>query len=281
MFNYIIGNDKIKNELKQTIELNKISHSYLFIGTEGIGKSLFAKEFAKTILGYDLNNNPDFVQIEPDGNSIKIEQIRELQRKIIEAPIKSNKKVYVIDNADLMTREAQNCLLKTLEEPPEFVVLILIGSVENNFLSTIKSRCTILKFQDISKEEIKKYLKDKYEMENITDNMLEIFQGSIGRAEKLKDKQELYDSIYSIIDRIKQEDIIEILKKAEIIYKSQEDKYEILEYMNIICFNKSKEDIKFINCIDIIEETKKRLKSNSNYNMCIDNMLFKIWEEMH
>ena len=70
-------------------------------------------------------------------------------------------------------------------------------------------------------------------------------------------------------------------KKAEIIYKSQDDKFEILEYMNIICFNKSKEDIKFVNCIDIIEETKKRLKSNSNYNMCIDNMLFKIWEEMH
>jgi len=281
MFNEIIGNDKIKDELKQTIELNKISHSYLFIGTEGIGKNLFAKEFAKMILCSDLNNNPDFVQIEPDGNSIKIEQIRELQRKIIEAPIASNKKVYIINNADLMTREAQNCLLKTLEEPPEFVVLILIGSVENNFLSTIKSRCTILKFQDISKDEIKKYLKDKYEMENVTDNMLDIFQGSIGRAEKLKDKQELYDSVYSIVEQIKQNDLIEILKKAEIIYKSQEEKYEILEYMNIICFNKSKEDIRYINCIDIIEDTKKRLKANSNYNMCIDNMLFKIWEEMH
>ena len=296
MFNEIIGNDKIKNELEQSIELNKISHSYLFIGTDGIGKSLFAKEFAKMILclddnkycnncksciEFDSNNNPDFIQIEPDGNSIKIEQIRELQRKIIEAPITSNKKVYIINNADLMTREAQNCLLKTLEEPPEFVVLILIGSVENNFLSTIKSRCTILKFQDIAKEEIKKYLKDKYEMENITENMLDIFQGSIGRAEKLKDKQELYDSIYNIIGKIKQESIIEILQMADIIYKSQDEKFEILEYMNIICFNKSKEDRRYINCVDIIEDTKKRLKANSNYNMCIDNMLFKIWEEMH
>lgn len=296
MFNQIIGNDKIKQELIQTVELNKISHSYLFIGEDGIGKKLIAKEFAKMILcldqnkycnkckscvEFDSNNNPDFVQIEPDGNSIKIEQIRELQRKILEAPITSNKKVYIIDNADLMTREAQNCLLKTLEEPPEFVILILIGSVENNFLSTIKSRCTILKFQDISKEEIKKYLKEKYNMENITDNMLEIFQGSIGRAEKLKDKQELYDSIYNIINEIKQNHLIEMLQKADIIYKSQDEKFDILEYMNIICFNKSKEDIRYINCIEIIEETKKRLKANSNYNMCIDNMLFKIWEEMH
>ena len=118
-------------------------------------------------------------------------------------------------------------------------------------------------------------------MENITDNMLEIFQGSIGRVEKLKDKQELYDSIYSVINEVKQSNIIEILQKADIIYKSQDEKFEILEYMNIICFNKSKDDIRYINCIDIIEETKKRLKSNSNYNMCIDNMLFKIWEEMH
>jgi len=296
MFDQIIGNDKIKKELKQTIELNKISHSYLFIGTEGIGKRIFAKEFAKIIMclekneyckrcksciEFDTSNNPDFIQIEPDGNSIKIEQIRGLQRKILEAPITSSRKVYIINNADLMTREAQNCLLKTLEEPPEFVVLILIGSAENNFLSTIKSRCTILKFQDIAKEDIKKYLKNKYEMENITDNMLEIFQGSIGRAERLKDKQELYDSIYNILDKIKQESIIELLQKADIIYKSPDDKFQILEYMNIICFNKYKEDMNYINCINIIEDTKERLKANANYNMCIDNMLFKIWEEMH
>lgn len=189
--------------------------------------------------------------------------------------------MYILDNADTMTKEAQNCLLKTLEEPPEFVVIILIGSVESNFLSTIKSRCNILKFQDISNEQIEAYLREKYNMNNITENMLETFQGSIGRAEKLKDKEELYNSIYEIIDEIKNKDIIEIMKKADIIYKSPDDKFEILEYMNIICFNKSKEDISYINCIKIIEETKKRLKANSNYNMCIDNMLFKIWEEMH
>lgn len=281
MFEGIYGNDKIKQELSQAIELNRISHSYLFIGTEGIGKKLISYEFAKMILGSELQNNPDFTLIEPDGNNIKIEQIRELQKKILEAPIKSNNKVYILNNADTMTKEAQNCLLKTLEEPPEFVVIILIGSVESNFLSTIKSRCNILKFQDISKEQIKAYLKEKYNMNNITENMIETFQGSIGRAEKLKDKEELYNSIYDIINEIKNKDIIEIMKKADIIYKSSDDRFEILEYMNIICFNKSKEDIRYINCIKIIEETKKRLKANSNYNMCIDNMLFKIWEEMH
>ena len=138
MFSDIIGNDKLKKELIHSVETNKTSHSYLFIGTEGIGKKLIAEEFAKMLLAVkDTENSPDFSIIEPDGNSIKIEQIREFQKKVSEKPIISNKKVYIINDSDKMTVEAQNCLLKTLEEPPEFVTIILIGSNENSFLSTI------------------------------------------------------------------------------------------------------------------------------------------------
>lgn len=283
MFDGIIGNERIKKELEQTIKSNKLSHSYLFLGTEGIGKKIVAKEFAKSILNLDvdLENNPDFQIIEPDGLSIKIEQIRKMQRKLLEAPIKSQNKIYIIDDADMMTVEAQNCLLKTLEEPPEFVIIILIGSIESNFLSTIKSRCTIIKFQDISEEEIKKYLKDKYEMIDISENMIQIFNGSIGRAEKFRDKQDLYNSIFEIVQNIKKLDLIDFLKKAEKIYEYQNEKFEILENMNICFFEKSKEDLRCLNCIDIIEDTKRRLIANGNFNMCIDNMLFKLWEEMH
>ena len=296
MFDKIIGNEKIKQELELTIKLNKMSHSYMFLGTSGIGKKMIAKEFAKMILcqgqqkygnkcksciEFDSNNNPDFQLIEPEGVSLKIDQIRQVQKKIIEAPIISEKKVYIIDDADLMTTEAQNCLLKTLEEPPEFVTIILIGSRENNFLSTIKSRCTIIKFQDIENEKIKQYLSQNYGISDISENMLEVFSGSIGKAEQLKSKQELYNNIIEIIENIKILDIIDILKKADIIYKSQDEKNEILEGMNVILFKKSKQDLRYLNCIQIIEETKKRLNANANYNMCIDNMLFRIWEEMH
>lgn len=296
MFENILGNDKIKNELQTSISLNKNSHSYLFIGTSGIGKKMIAMELAKMILcidakkycnccksclQFDSSNNPDFILIEPSGSSIKIDQIREMQKKVIEAPIVSQKKVYIINDADLMTKEAQNCLLKTLEEPPEFVTIILIGANENNFLSTIKSRCTILKFENISNNAIKNYLSEKYQLNDISENMLEAFQGSIGRAEILKDKRELYDSVYEIITQVNRSNLIDLLKKAEIIYKSQEDKYEILDYINIVLFKFSKESIRYINCINIVEDTKKRLKANSNYNMCIDDMLFKIWEEIN
>ena len=295
MFEKIIGNNNIKNELIHTVELNKISHSYLFLGTAGIGKKEIAKEFAKMILclnekkycnhcksciEFDSNNNPDFQMVEPDGNSIKIEQIRQMQRKNIEAPIISQNKVYIINDADLMTIEAQNCLLKTLEEPPEFVTIILIGSNENNFLSTIKSRCTIIKFQDIENSQIKDYLKSKYDIK-VSDNLLEIFDGSIGKAEKLKDKQELYNSIIEIIENIENLDIIDLFKRADVIYKSQEEKNSILDAINTILFKMGKENIKYLNCINIVEDTKIRLNANGNYNMCIDNMLLRIWEEMH
>jgi len=296
MFDKILGNDKIKSQLKQAVDLRKTSHSYLFLGTSGIGKKMIAKEFAKMILceseekycnhcksciEFDSNNNPDFSLIEPDGTSIKIEQIRQIQKKIIEAPIISKNKVYIIDDANLMTTEAQNCLLKTLEEPPEFVTIILIGSKESSFLSTIKSRCTIIKFQEIENEEIKKYLSINYGINNISEEMLEIFGGSIGKAEDLKDKQELYTSIIKIIENIKLLELPDVLKKADIIYKSQEDKNDILEAINVILFKMSKQDIRYLNCIDIVEDTVKRLNANANYNMSIDNMLFNIWEEMH
>ena len=295
MLENILGNDNVKQELIKTIKLNKLSHSYLFIGTDGIGKKMIAKEFAKMILcienekycnrcksciEFDTDNNPDFISIEPDGANIKIEQIRQMQKKILEAPIISQKKVYIIDNADLMTREAQNCILKTLEEPPEYVTIILIGSKEDNFLSTIKSRCSIIKFQNIPNVQIKQYMKKTYDID-VSENILQLCLGSIGKAEKYKDKQELYDNIFQIINNVEKMDMIDFLKKANLIYQSQDEKNDILDSINIILFNKSKQNIKYLNCIDYVEETKKRLSLYTNYNMCIDNMLFRIWEEMN
>ena len=136
----------------------------------------------KSCLEFDNNNQPDFLQIRPDGNSIKIEQIRELQKRIQEKPIISSRKVYIIDDADLMTQESQNCLLKTLEEPPAFSTIILIGSNENAFLPTIKSRCMILHFQKIEDEEMRAYLANQLGLTNVSQTMLDTYQGSIGKA---------------------------------------------------------------------------------------------------
>ena len=296
MFNNILGNDKIKELLTNSVKNNKISHSYLFIGIEGIGKKLIAKEFAKMILcidenkycgscksciEFDTDNNPDFKIIEPDGNSLKIEHIREFQSKVAEKPIISNKKVYIINDSDKMTTEAQNCLLKTLEEPPEFVTIILIGSNENAFLSTIKSRCMILHFNKIQDDEIKKFLEENYQNKVNSKIMLDAFQGSIGKALQIQDKQEEYEKIEKIIYSLENKDKIDILKMSEPIYKAKEEKFDILDYMNIVFINLAKKSNKYAQCINIVEDAKKRLQSNANYDMCIDNMLLKLWEQVN
>ncbi len=282
MFSDIIGNDKLKKELIHSGEINKTSHSYLFIGTEGIGKKLIAEEFAKMLLAVkDTENSPDFSIIEPDGNSIKIEQIREFQKKVSEKPIISNKKVYIINDSDKMTVEAQNCLLKTLEEPPEFVTIILIGSNENSFLSTIKSRCMILHFEKISDEQIQKYLQDNHQTEINSKIMLEACQGSIGKALEIKDKQELYQNTEQVVNSLERKDKIDILNMSDFIYKSKDDKLEILNYMNVLFINLAKINSKYADCIAIVEETKRRLQSNANYDMCIDNLLLSLWENVN
>ena len=295
MFENIIGNEKIRKELKKTIENNKILHSYMFIGNEGIGKKLIAKEFAKNILCQEKNgcnkcksciefinnNNPDFYILESEERNIKIEQIRYIQKKVQEKPIISNKKIYIIDNADTMTKEAQNCLLKTLEEPPEFVIIILFGKNEDAFLSTIKSRCMIMHFNEIEDEKISQYLKERFGMNNINSTMLRTFEGSIGKAIKLKDKIETYNQIDNIIYSLENKDIIDIINLSNIIYKSKEEIYDILEYINVILIELAKKSYKYTECIKTVEDTVKKLKQNSNYDMCIDNMLFNIWEEVN
>ena len=180
-----------------------------------------------------------------------------------------------------MTQEAQNCLLKTLEEPPEFAVIILIGSQENAFLPTIKSRCLILHFQPLEQEQIKQYMEENYGMQNLTQENLLMFQGSIGKAILLKDKQETYRNIDEIVSNLMQKDLLEIIKLAEPLYKAKEEIFEMLEYMNIVLLNHAKQNYLYTKGIEIVENTKKRLKQNANYEMSIDNMIFNIWEEFN
>ncbi len=297
MFDGVIGNQNIQNKLINSVKENKVSHSYMFVGIDGIGKKIIAKQFAKKILctnniqekcdecksciEFDSDNHPDFLYIEPDGNSIKIEQIRYLQKKIQEKPIISNKKVYIINDANKMTIEAQNCLLKTLEEPPEYSTIILIGNNESAFLNTIKSRCMIITFRPIEDQLVKEYLEKNYQMMNITSNMLEAFQGSIGKAIILKDKIDEYQQIEKIIEELDKKNIIDIISESELMYKDKDEIMDILEYINIVLLKLAKEKIKFVNCIKIVEETKMRLKQNANYDMSIDNMLFNMWGEVN
>ena len=293
----IIGNENVKKILMSSLKTNNIVHSYMFVGPDGIGKKIFATNFSKNILcenksdscnscnsciRFNSSNHPDFMIIDSeDGKSIKIGQIRLLQEKIAEKPIISNHKVYIINNSDLMTTEAQNCLLKTLEEPPEYAIIILVLSNENKLLNTIKSRCTKISFNKLSDDEITQFANQN----NITinSNLLDICNGSIAKLITLKDCAESYSSLDLIISNLMNKDIIDVWNESEILYKSKDTILNLLDYFNIIFMKKLRHtyDNKYINAIKIIETTKNRLSSNANYDMCIDNLLLKIWEEFH
>ena len=288
-FETIIGNKEVKELLEDVIKTRNFLHSYLFTGIDGIGKMIFAKEFAKNILCktknscemFDGENHPDFTVITPDGNSIKVEQIRLLQNKIAEKPIESTNKVCIINDSELMTKEAQNCLLKTLEEPPEYMIIILICANEEQLLNTIKSRCTKILFKPIEDKEIKKYIENKGVEEKITDSMLDLLDGSIGKTVKVLEKRELLEKIEPIFTEIENCDKIEMMQRAEALYKSKDDIEDVLSYANVILLKKAKKDAKYLNCIKLIEKAKIRLKQNANFDMTIDNMLFSIWEEIN
>lgn len=298
-FDNLIGNDENKKILNDTIKNEKILHSYLFYGIEGIGKKEFAKELAEMILcnndvakpckkcksciEFETNNNPDFILIEPAGNSIKIDQIRQMQKKILEKPIISNKKVYIIDEADKMTKEAQNCLLKTLEEPQEFIVIILITSNENNIIPTVKSRCTKIHFSKIENEKILKYLNEKFGDVHLDESMLKLCDGSISKSIEIIQKQEILNNICIFINEIEKIDELEMINYNSLFYENKADINLLLDYMYILLFYKMKNSQKagYIKSMEIVQKTKNKILNSNNYDMSIDNMLIKIWREIN
>lgn len=291
MFERIIGNDSIKNQLKSIVEP---AHAYMFYGPDGVGKFLFAREFAnkfmctsednnhpcgtcKACVQFESGNNTDFSIIdlvetgEKIENTIKIEQIREMISKIYEKPIISNRKIYIINNADKMTTQAQNCLLKILEEPPKNVMIILVVSNEEYILTTIKSRCVKIRFEKLKDTEVKEYLKENGK--EVTDDMLKMYNGSIGRAIDLSGEEEKYMALNAITKAKCKTDYMKI---AKIIFENKEDITNLLEYLNTLLYNNSKENPKNVQCITKITEALGKLKYNCNVEMLVDDLMIEI-----
>ena len=291
----LIGNEEKKAYIDECINDNNILHSYLFYGADGVGKKLFAENFAKKILClnsgkedckckscicFEGNSHPDYLLVNKSEETIKIDEVRQMIKSVYEKPIISNHKVYIINAFDKMTFEAQNALLKTLEEPPQFVTIILVSSNENNILNTIKSRCMRIRFNKISEQDILQYIKNNLNLLDISDNMLKYIDGSISRAVYLNDNKELYVQIEDFAKSLTLSNKVDIMQKGRVLY-DKEKIYEILDYL-IVCFYSQKDNnIKYLDCINIIIDCISRLKSNSNFDMCIDMSIMKMWEEIN
>lgn len=324
-FKDIIGQEKAVNILLKSLKEDNVSPSYIFIGSEGVGKKFTAIEFAKTINCLNLNNNlescntchtcnkinkqccPDLKIVEPIKGSIRIEQIRELRREIDLKPFENRKKIYIIENAEKMTIEASNCLLKTIEEPPEYAILILICMNIDSILPTIISRCQLIKFRLIDSSKIRKILLKKIDLEESKAELVSrLAQGSIGRAFKLiLDKEYFnrreklldyltkilpgkYDSNFFInIEKIltdisEMDEILEIIllwyrdilvvkKLGDQKYIVNSDKVEALKEKSRVYSQKILIDI-----LDYIEQIQEFIKKNINKRLVSERLYLKM-----
>lgn len=323
-FNQVIGHDRAIEALKKSVRKGNISHSYLFEGGEGLGKKMTALVFAKTLLckegkeepcnrcnsciKFDGGNHPDFVLLEPENGLIKKGEIEALIKSVAMAPFESKKKVFIIDDSHKMNPEGKNALLKTLEEPPGYINIILISSSANYLLPTILSRCQIIRFYPVENSKIVRLLTNKYNKSEDEAQFIAGFtKGAIGKAIKLSADDEFFtlrDEILKIIDDIVTGDKIKALTSMEFFNDNKENIDDILNiilywFRDLLIFKEigstdlllnrdkleylSKEsfmDLTKINdIIERVQETKENIRRKANYQLSIETMLLNIQEE--
>lgn len=325
-FSDIIGQEHIKEHIRKSIISEKISHAYIINGEKGSGKKLLANMFAMTLQcekkgtepcmvcrsckQYVTKNQPDVVTLIPEKpKTISVNDIREqIISDISIKPYSSKYKIYLIENCELMTVQAQNALLKTLEEPPEYAVIMLMTSNIDAFLDTVRSRCTVLNIRPIEDHIIRKYLMEELEVVDYQAEVCLAFaRGNIGRAESLAksgDFENIKNDALYIIRHIQKMDMGEInkaIKKMEdyklqiqdlldiiliwyrdiLVYKSTKRREKVIFKDEIKSIKASAEEMDYEGIEKIIEainQTRDRLRANVNFDMVIELLLLAIKE---
>lgn len=291
-FNAVAGHERIIKSLRESIKNDMTSHAYIFCGNKGSGRNLTAGAFAKTAnclspingnacgkcpscIQFESGNNPDVFYVKATKTiSISVDDIREqIVNEVKIKPYSYKRKIFIIDKADTMTSQAQNALLKTLEEPPKYVIIILIAENTENFLPTVLSRCVMMKFSPISVNLIKNYLINNCAMnENDAAFYAEYSIGSIGEALRLSGDENFYqmrNDIISCLDRLDAMDFVSAMLMAKEMekYKAYSELFDIMYmfYRDVFCMRLFKDDRYVIqkDKIGVIEKKAKNLNEQT------------------
>ncbi len=323
-FNNVIGHERAIETLKRAIRNKSVSHSYLFEGEEGLGKKKVALIFAKTLLckeggeepcnkctsciKFDGDNHPDLLVVGPEKGLIKKGEIEELIKSVATAPFESKRKIFIIDDSHKMSLEAKNALLKTLEEPPEYINIILISSSINNLLATILSRMQSIKFFPVESHKISDLLLTSYGKSKEEAGFIADFtKGSVGKSIELATTDDFFlkrEEVIKLIDNLIRGDGTKAISSMNFFNDNKDDINQVLDiflyyFRDLLIFKELGENRLLINkdktaymskqsfieigrindIIEKIQETKDNISRNINYQLSIETMLLYIQEE--
>ncbi len=324
-FEHIIGHESIIQHLQNAIGAQKVSHAYIFYGEEGMGKKTLANAFAKTLqceesgirscdrckscMQADSGNHPDIIRVTHEKLSIGVDDIRlQVNADIQVKPYEGKYKIYIIDDADKLTEQAQNALLKTMEEPPEYAVILLLVSNLTSILPTILSRCVQLNLKPVDKTVIKEFLMEQHHIPDYKAEMAAAFSsGNVGKAIKYassEDFEKMKEEVLHILKYIDDMELHEVISGLKVLtankpviedyidlmllwyrdvvmYKATLDP-DLLLYREELSFIKNQANIRSYENVEKIisgmEKAKIRLKANVNFDIAIELMLLTIKE---
>ena len=294
----IIGHKKNINALQKTIKNGKVGHAYLIIGSEGVGKLAFAEGFIKTI---DKANQYSIIEKLKDKKTISIDQIRDIRKSLNQTTGVSPYKICLIKNANLLSEQASNALLKTLEEPKGKTIIILLADTDS-LPATINSRCQIIKLLPVPKSEIYNYVEEKTSDRDLAKIVSSISKNKPETAKYFVDKpkqlEKFKQEIENILNYLKSEGSEKIKKREQIVKKAEKNNllaWESILHDIMLIQNSKKEYIinsyvaddierlsekpEFKNSYLLIKKlTKlnKQVKQNLNYKLLLENFLINI-----
>jgi len=232
--------------LRQAVKADKVAHAYLFVGPPGVGKGLAALELAKSLnclspdpeggacdvclscrkMEADPPVHPDLVIVVPDGRFIKTEQMKALQGEMYARPVEGRARIAIVDGAERLNQESGNRVLKLLEEPPSYAVLILLTTNLAGVLPTIQSRCQVVNFPPLTSAEVAAYLQENRSMAPGEASLFAALSGgSIGRAVEMASHPEILawrDEALEWLQRLREMDDFDLLSAAEALDKQRE-----------------------------------------------------------
>ena len=326
-FKDIIGQEQIKDHLTHTIEQGKISHAYVINGERFSGKEFIANVFAMALQcehpdGVEpcqqchsckqalSGNQPDIIRVTHEKpNTIGVDDIRtQINTDIAIKPYSSPRKIYIIQEGEKMTAQAQNALLKTLEEPPAYAVILILTTNMDALLPTILSRCVVLNMKPVRDDLVKKFLMEELQIPDYKANVCVAFaRGNLGKARQLASSEEFDHIKEEAVSMLKYVQDMEINEMLAAIKKIQEYKFDVEDYLDILAIwyrdvllfkatndaNHSifKEEIQYIKkCADrcayegiedilkALDKAKSRLKANVNFELTMELLLMAIKE---